>query len=492
VVGGGPGGSSLAALLSRGGASTLVIDKASFPRDKVCGDGLTPRALYWLDILGCADEVIAASRSYLTEADLFVNGKRVLTGTYSDSGIYPGFCIILKRKALDHIMIRYAVSCGAALRPNCVIKTLRWEPDGVVVEGVCDNAPLEFKAKVVVGADGANSMVSRALGNEIMEGVTAVSMRGYFEGARIKGPGMQVYFEEPYFPGYGWIFADDEGVANIGVGLAVDRDFPSRGSLREIYAHFVAQRLQDALRGAREVGKPKGGWSSFFRPGRMVADRVVLIGDAANLGDPMNGGGIHMAMESAHIAAPVILQALQEKDFSAASLGRYESAWEKMNELDWRVGELFLTIGKNAPLRDYWIYVLRVIAALAKNDPALKEFVGGLFSGTTKSRSTISPAHWIQVAPTNPELWLSAVAFEPESGVGRQPPETADASKLALKAVREILQRPLPALGWMVQVLTRLTEVTDSYVRNEFPSSANASAAWASLPVSATEFRRTI
>jgi geranylgeranyl reductase family protein len=485
VVGGGPGGSSLAALLSRSSASTLVLDKAVFPRDKVCGDGLTPRALYWLDILGCADEVIAASRSYLTEADLFVDGKHVLTGTYSDSGTYPGFCIILKRKALDHIMIRYAVSCGAALRPNCVAKQLRWEPDGVVVEAVCDHAPVEFKAKIVVGADGANSMVSRALGNEIMEGVTAVSMRGYFEGAKINGPGMPVYFEEPYCPGYGWIFADDDGVANIGVGLAVDRDFPSRGSLRQIYAGFVGHRLQDALRGARQVGEPKGGWSSFFRPGRMVADGVVLIGDAANLGDPMNGGGIHMAMESAHIAAPVILQALQEKDFSAASLGRYVSAWEKMNELDWRVGELFLTIGKNSPLRDYWIYVLKVIAGLAKNDPALKEFVGGLFSGTTKSRSTISPAHWMQVAPANPGTWLSAMAFAPDSGVGRRVPEAAAASQLALKGAREVLQRPLPTLGWMVQVLTRLAEVTDSYVRNELPMAVNTPGPWVSRPVTA-------
>jgi flavin-dependent dehydrogenase len=271
VVGAGPGGSSLAALLSRAGASTLVIDKASFPRDKVCGDALTPRALYWLDVLGCVDEVIAASRSYLTEADLFINGEHVLTGTYPAAGIYPGFCIVLKRKVLDHIMIRHAISCGAVLRPSCVVKTLRREPDGVVVEGVCDNVPVAFKGKVVVGADGANSMVSRALGNRIMEGITAVSMRGYLEGASIQGPGMQVYFDEPYFPGYGWIFADDDGMANIGVGLAVDADFPARGSVRQIYADFVAERLKDSsaaprrLARRREVGRHSSGRAGWLR-----------------------------------------------------------------------------------------------------------------------------------------------------------------------------------------------------------------------------------
>ena len=472
VVGGGPGGSSLGALLSRAGASTLVIDKAVFPRDKVCGDGLTPRALYWLDKLGCLDEVVAASRSYLTEADLFINGKRVLTGTYSADGKYPGFCLILKRKELDHLMVRYAVRCGAVLRPGCVVKTLRWEPDGVVVEGVCDRMAVSFKGRVVVGADGANSMVSRALGNQIMDGVTAVSMRGYFEGARIQGSGMQVYFEEQYFPGYGWIFADDEGVANIGVGLAVDRDFPSRGSLRKIYADFVADRQKDALRGGREVGKPKGGWSSFFRPGRMVGERVVLIGDAANLGDPMNGGGIHMAMESAHIAAPPIIQALRENDCSAASLARYEQSWNQCNELDWRVGELFLTIGKNAPLRDYWLEVLKAIAGLARNDPALREFVGGLFSGTTSSRSTINPAMWMQIAPANPQRWLSAM----RAGSDDAAPATQGAipKRIAFKAAREIWDRPLPTVGWAVEVLTKLTSITDSFVRNEFGGASNA------------------
>ena len=285
---------------------------------------------------------------------------------------------------------------------------------------------------------------------------------------------MQVYFEEPYFPGYGWIFADDEGVANIGVGLAVDHDFPSRGSLRQIYADFVAARLKDALGGAHEAGKPKGGWSSLFRPGRMVADGVVLIGDAANLGDPMNGGGIHMAMESAHLAAPAILQAVRENDFSAASLGRYEIAWNRSNELDWRVGELFLTIAKNSQMRDSWLQVLKVLTALASNDPALRKFVGGLLSGSAASRDTLSPATWFQVAPTNPELWLSAVVPEAEAGVRRLAPEAAAASRLALKAARGILERPLPTVGWMVEILTRLTDVADSYVRNELPSSANA------------------
>jgi hypothetical protein len=89
------------------------------------------------------------------------------------------------------------------------------------------------------------------------------------------------------------------------------------------------------------------------------------------------------------------------------------------------------------------------------------------------------------VAPANPGTWLSAMAFAPDSGVGRRVPETADASQLALKGAREVLQRPLPTLGWMVQVLTRLAEVTDSYVRNELPTAVNTPGPWVSRPVTA-------
>ena len=109
-MGAGPGGSSAAALLSRNGVSTLLLDKAYFHRDKVCGDGLTPRALHWLDVLGCLDEVVGASRSCITQADLFINGEYALTGGFPASGPYPGFCIILQRKVLDHILVRHAVA----------------------------------------------------------------------------------------------------------------------------------------------------------------------------------------------------------------------------------------------------------------------------------------------------------------------------------------------------------------------------------------------
>jgi geranylgeranyl reductase family protein len=459
VVGAGPGGSSVAGLLSRAGASTLVLDKDHFPRDKVCGDGLTPRALYWLDILGCLDEVIDAAPSYITEADLYMDGQHVLTGSYPAIGAYPGFSIVIPRRILDHIMLRHAVRCGAMFHPGCTVRNIRWESDGVVVEGVSQDSPVSFKSQVVVGADGANSMVSRALGNRIMEGLTAISMRGYYEGVKVKGARIQVYFSESYFPGYGWLFADEDGLANVGVGLTVDSDFPARTSLRQVYDNFVNNDIKEALDAARASGKPRGGWTSFFLPKNQVADRALLIGDAANLGDPIRSDGMHMAMDSAHIAAPAILEALRKSDFSAASLGRYQIEWNQRNEVDWRIGELVLTAAKNSELRDFLLSGLKVVASLARTDTRFEQFIGGVFSGANQARSLMSPSAWLGTAALNPSVLLGVLSTE-DSGA-------AALAKQALASARRVISSPLPTVGWGLEVLAKTVGLAECYTRNE-------------------------
>ena len=463
IAGAGPGGSSLAAWLGRKGVSTLLLDRAHFPRDKVCGDGLTPKALYWLEALGCVDEVLDQSNSYLTHGDVFIGGVHVLTGAFPQSGPYPGFSILLERKKLDQILVRHAVRCGARFRPGCQVKRLTWDPDGVRVEASSDGTPVSFKAKVVVGADGANSIVSRAIGNRIMDGATAVSMRGYFENVRVRGSKIRLYFDEEFFPGYGWLFVDDAGKANVGIGYVFDENFPLRIKLKTVFERFLASDLKGPLARARPLGKAKGGWACYYKPSKMTADRVLLVGDAANLADPINGGGIHMAMESAYAAAQVLPQALQEGDLSAASLRRYEQSWDAINEPDWRTGDLLLTIARNPNLRELYLYLIRTVAGLAKEDPRFQEFCGGLFNGVTPARKAICPSALLEAAPLDPGAWRRAALPATDLGLRDLLDQSISAARCALKVTERMMIDPVPNIRWFTDILSKTVGIVNCY-----------------------------
>ena len=127
VVGAGPGGSSAANFLARQGISTLLLDTSAFPRDKVCGDGLTPEAVYWLNRLECADAVLAQTNGCIKSADIIINNEHVLTGGFPDGTIYPDFAILLDRRRFDNIILESAIAEGARFIGNTLVRCLAHE-----------------------------------------------------------------------------------------------------------------------------------------------------------------------------------------------------------------------------------------------------------------------------------------------------------------------------------------------------------------------------
>lgn len=464
VVGAGPGGSSLATFLSRRGFSTLLLDKAVFPRDKVCGDGITPHALCWLEALGCADEVLDETNSCITSGDIYVNGEHILTGSFPRDSVYPGFCTLLERKKLDHILLRNAVRNGAVFKPDCFVKDVRWLDDGVVVSARTDGRNVNFKGKLLVGADGANSIVSRSIGNVLRDGVTAVSLRCYYTGVEAKGSQIQIYFDERFFPGYGWVFVDDSGKANVGFGYAFDKNFPNKGNLKGIFKDFVGTDLKDQLKNATPAGAPAGWWASFFKPKSMVADRVMLIGDAANLIDPINGAGIHKAMESAYMASLTAVEALTSGDFSRQSLQMYENIWSERAELDWRVGEFMLSIAKNPNLKELYLFMLKAIAGIAKGDVRFQDFCGGIFTGVIPASECISLFTLLDVVPFDPGAWLSAIG-PLDGGKGVASRAVALLGDI-LKMTARVAASPLSNLGWGLEMLNKAAGLSGCYAES--------------------------
>lgn len=449
----------------------MLLDKASFPRSKVCGDGLTPQAIYWLDVLGCVGEVLRETNACITSADVYVNSERVLSGPFPQDTVYPGFCTLLERRKLDAILARNAVAHGAVFKPRHMVRRLLWLSDRIVVEAETSKGSTRFGGKLLIGADGANSVVSRAIGNVPRQGTTAVSLRTYYHGVKVDGSQFKLYFDERFFPGYAWVFVDDGGKANIGLGYATDRNFATRPDLRKTLQAFVRSDLSAMLRDATPRGRPAGWWSCFSRPEVVVADRVMLVGDAANLADPLNGGGIHKAMESAYLASLVAAQALAWGDCSSRVLALYDSLWNERSGLDWRTGELLVSIAKNPNLRELYLYFLRAVGRLGEEDPRFRDFCTGVFTEVTPRSACLSPLVLSGVVPLEPRAWVSLLRSSGGTGARGAVHGATSALRESLQMTGRVVSSPVANLRWALEVATKSLGLVECYAERALGSS---------------------
>ncbi|MGH7083742.1 MAG: NAD(P)/FAD-dependent oxidoreductase [Acetobacteraceae bacterium] len=463
VVGAGPGGAAAASFMARRGMDVLLLDRSDFPREKVCGDGLTPQAIAWADRLGCAAEVLAATKGCIKSCDLYINGRKTLTGGFPDGTQYPDFAVLLDRRRFDHIILRNALEHGAKFQPRAVVREVVRDAHSVRVAARVAGRTTEFRSRIVVGADGVTSVVSRAIGNVLKAGVMAVSVRGYYTGVRRAGAPIKVYFDRAYFPGYGWLFVDEDGFANVGLGYAVDSKFSPPDGLVPAFQRFLARELAEPLADAKRCGATSGGSSAFYRPGRIAADRAMLVGDAANQADPLNGGGIHKAMESGYLAAETAAASFASGDFSARSLARYTAGWARQIGGDWQTAEMFLTIAKNPALRDFCLLVLEQIGRLTVEDGRFRDFCAGVFSGVLAQDLCLSPALLYHAFPKDLSAWRAFLAAQ--GGIGRGAAQLArrTASSLAT-AGGAAAREPLANVDWGMEVAAKAMRLAERRV----------------------------
>jgi geranylgeranyl reductase family protein len=326
IVGAGPGGSAAATFLARKGVKVLLLDRAMFPRNKTCGDGLTPRAVAAIERLGVLEQVINVSQRIGYAKVIAPNGGEIIS-SIADTNIEEGaYMLAAPRLELDHILVENAILSGATLVEGCKVNAIENNADGVIVKGSVKRKTHNFRAKYAVIATGANMGLLKKQGFLETTPNPIIAARAYYEGANYDRDFFNFHFNEVTLPGYGWVFPLANNKINVGVGVIPGKS-KKQHDIKSLYHDFANRPyMKKVLSDATLLGEVQSyPIRTDFMTATLYQQRTLLIGEAAGLVNPLTGEGIDYALECGEIAAQQLHSILTEGD-NPAQLSEYALA----------------------------------------------------------------------------------------------------------------------------------------------------------------------
>lgn len=404
IVGGGPAGATAALYAHRRGLKTLLLDKCRFPRDKVCGDALSGKAisvLHELELLEQVRQLPGALIRTVVFGSPDHTHAHIPLDRYHHQDLLTGKALpmegmVVRREVFDHFLFEQARKSAAGCAEDFAVRELICEEGrvcGVRGERGEDGVELEFRGSLVLGCDGFNSVVARRTGlyaNDPRHGI--VALRCYYEGVADLQDQIELHFLDQVLPGYFWIFPMEDGRANVGIGM-LHADLRRRGvDLRQALQQVITHPpFASRFAGARPLEQPRG-WNlpvgSKHRHNH--GDGFLLLGDAAGLIDPFTGEGIGNALYSSRLAVDTAVEALQAGDLSAGFLRRYDRRlWATLGP-ELAVSSRLQRLGR-------WRALLNLVVGKAATDTRIGDLVCAMIANAVPKSRLTNPLFYLRL-----------------------------------------------------------------------------------------------
>jgi flavin-dependent dehydrogenase len=389
VVGAGPAGAATAILFAERGYTVALLDKARFPRQKICGEYLSPEAARTLDRLGVLKDVDAAGAQPLLGMRLVAPDGTRLRGAYPTTGPWRGYrdhAMAIPREVFDCVLLDRARSMPIEVRERHRVTALTIDGDQVtgVVGTDGDGRPLEVTSRLVVGADGRASIVARSLGLVRPHRLKRLALIQDVEGLGGFDHMGEIYVDPP---DYSILNPVAPGLVNLSLVVPLSHARPYEGRLEAFFRARLMQlrHLMPRLQGMRPAGPVMAMGPLAYRVGEPRHGGVLLAGDAAGFYDPFTGEGLYTALRSAELLVDVASGALAHGDVSARALAPYALERRRLRrDKEWITRALQFIIARR-PLATYAAH------ALARR-PVLLDALMGVIGDFVPPRALLRPS----------------------------------------------------------------------------------------------------
>ena len=395
IVGAGPAGSSAALYADRAGLSTVLVDRSFFPRDKICGDALSGKSIKYLRELNLLDSLKTMPGSVINRIVFGSPNHKIidinLTGSNDISKIKSGY--VISRENFDSYLFEKAKNVTHT-RQGFSVKDIIFDNDKIIgVQGIENGRKINLYAPIILGCDGANSIIARKLGVFQADlDNTAIAIRCYYKGVKDLTDQIELHFVDEVLPGYFWLFPVGENISNIGIGLRKKEAKKDKRTLNQILKEVIdSNYFKDRFSKSKPIENPKGWSLPLGRKSRPNCGAgYMLLGDAAGLIDPFTGEGIGNAIVSAKYAIKVALKAIEENNFERSYISKY-------NNLVW--SNLGPELRTSARLQDLARYrmLLNLVISKAANKTEIQNIISGMLVNEVPKEKLSNPLFYLKL-----------------------------------------------------------------------------------------------